>query len=251
MLRRNIPEPSITNLKRLKFALASFMRLKEKLMKIDHTKDYLEFIQKEEEEFILDMKRYAKEQYVPIIKDEMKAFIEVLVQIHRPTRVLEIGTAMGYSAFIMSRAISSYTADYEIVSVERDPDMVKLAKKNLFASGHDQHVRIIEGDAHQVLQDLQSQGECFDWIFMDAAKGQYMTFLPFCLSMLKVNGLLISDNVLQDRDIVRSRYSVSRRQRTIHQRMREYLWELNHNPSLRTSILSIADGSTLSIKLKE
>ncbi|MBN2220632.1 MAG: O-methyltransferase [Vallitaleaceae bacterium] len=218
---------------------------------MDHTKEYLEFIQAEEETLIREMKAYAIENFVPIIKDEMKSLMEVLLQIHKPLRVLEIGTAMGYSAVIMCRAMAKYSTAYELISIERDPNMFELAQSNLKRSGYENQVSIIKGDASVVLEDLQKQGERFDWIFMDAAKGQYLTFLPYCLKLLKVDGLLISDNVLQDRDIVRSRFSVSRRQRTIHQRMREYLWELNHHPSLRTSILSIADGSTISVKVKE
>ncbi len=204
---------------------------------------YLQAIQKEENELLNNIHKYAVENDVPIIKNEVKQLLEVLLTMHKPTKILEIGTAIGYSSILMSQYLSS---EGSITTLERSEEMILKAKSHIQLAEKVKVITILEGDAEDILPTLT---EAYDFIFMDAAKGQYITFLPYCLKLLKVGGLLVSDNVLQDGTIAQSRWSIPRRQRTIHARMRAYLWELNHNASLRTAILPIADGVTMSYKL--
>lgn len=213
---------------------------------------YLTFIQEKDDAYLESMRQYASENDIPIIKREMKQFMETLLVMNRPLRILEIGTAMGYSSIMMANCMLTYAeADaIEIHTLERSPEMYELATFHIQAQQKASMIHIHFGEAEATLEQLVSEERQFDMIFMDAAKGQYLTFLPFCMKLLKVQGILVSDNVLQGGDVAKSRYSVSRRQRTIHQRMRQYLWELNHREDLKTSILSIADGATVSVKLK-
>lgn len=208
-------------------------------------REYLHAIQKEDEPIVEAIRKYALDHDVPIIKLEVKQLLEVLVTAYRPKRILEIGTAIGYSSIIMSRFLDS---DGHITTLERSPEMTELAKKHIAMADKAHIIEVMEGDAEDLLKTLE---ETYDMIFMDAAKGQYITFLPYCMKLLKPGGLLVSDNVLQEGYVAKSRWSIPRRQRTIHNRMRAYLWELNHHPHLRTAILPIADGVTISCKLKE
>lgn len=208
-------------------------------------REYLHAIQKEDDKIIEDIRQYALSNNVPIIKLEVKQLLEVLVTTIKPKRILEIGTAIGYSSLIMSSCLDK---NGRITTIERSEEMIVKATQHIKAAGKDAIIQMLEGDAETILDTLD---EPFDMIFMDAAKGQYITFLPNCLRLLKSGGLLISDNVLQEGYVAKSRWSIPRRQRTIHNRMRTYLWELNHNPQLKTAILPIADGVTISCKLKE
>jgi predicted O-methyltransferase YrrM len=209
----------------------------------DYIRDYLQAIEKTDDEVIEDIKKYAIKNNVPIIKTEMKQLLEVLLCVHKPKTILEIGTAIGYSSIIMSKYIGD---DGKITTIERNEQMYKIACSNIKRIGKDNNITIINKDAKNALEELDGK---YDMIFMDAAKGQYLTFLPHCLRLLKTGGILVSDNVLQDGFVAKSRFSVPRRQRTIHQRMREYLWQLNHMEELKTSILPISDGATISYKL--
>ena len=210
----------------------------------EYIRQYLYSIQKEDESFIESIRKKAKSENVPIIKQEVKQLLEVLLLLSKPKRILEVGTAVGYSSIVMSRFLPD---DGKITTIERSELMILKAKENFKTAGKCHQIQILEGDAGEILPTLDEE---YDFIFMDAAKGQYLTFLPLCLDLLKVGGLLVSDNTLQDGMVAKSRWSISRRNRTIHQRMRAYLWEINHHESLKTSILPIADGVTLSYKIK-
>lgn len=213
---------------------------------------FLDYIRPDDNELLTTMRKYAIDNYVPIIKNEMKQFLETIVLMHKPLKILEIGTAIGYSSISMTNIMAKY-ADLDkcsIISIERSDEMYEQAISNIKKAGREGVIYVHHNEAELVLDSLLKAGEEFDMVFMDAAKGQYLTFLPNCMKLLKLGGLLISDNVLQGGDVAKSRFSVPRRQRTIHQRMREYLWELNHRDDLQTSILDIADGATISIKLK-
>ncbi len=207
--------------------------------------DYLKAIRGKDTLIIEQIRRYALDNNVPIIKDEMKDFLQVIIAAVKPVKILEIGTAIGYSSIIMSNSSESVK---QIITLEKSEEMIKIAGKNITNAEKNSIIKICIGDAEKTLEELEGQ---FDLIFMDAAKGQYITFLPHCLRLLKKGGILISDNVLQDGYIAKSRWSIPRRQRTIHRRMRQYLWELNHNSALKTAILPIADGITISYKTEE
>ncbi len=212
---------------------------------------YLSYIRPQEDQLLQCIRDYGKANDIPIIRDEMKQFMDVFLLVHRPLKVLEVGTAIGYSSIAMATAMSSYCTHEEmsITTIERSDTMIALAVENIKQSRYDDCIELVHEDASDVLEAFVKEGKTFDLIFMDAAKGQYMTFLPSLLDMLLPGGVLVSDNVLQDGDLVKSRFNVARRNRTIHQRMREYLWTLNHHPSLKTSVMTIADGVTVSVKL--
>ena len=193
---------------------------------------------------ILDtIEREALDSYVPIIRKEMQSFLKLLLTMQKPKRILEVGTAVGFSAILM--------AEYnpipcEIVTIENYEKRIPIARENFIRAGKQEQITLIEGDATEVLKTLE---EPFDMIFMDAAKGQYIHFMPDILRLLKKDGVLVSDNVLQDGDIIESHFIVTRRNRTIHKRMREYLYELTHREDLVTAVLPVGDGITVSTKV--
>ena len=194
---------------------------------------------------ILDtIEREALDSFVPIIRKEMQSFLKLLLAMQKPKRILEVGTAVGFSAILMAEY---NPVSCEIVTIENYEKRIPIARENFVRAGKEQQITLIEGDAADVLKTLE---EPFDMIFMDAAKGQYIHFMPDILRLLKKDGVLVSDNVLQDGDIIESHFVVTRRNRTIHKRMREYLYELTHREDLVTAVLPIGDGITLSTKVK-
>lgn len=179
---------------------------------------------------------------VPIIRKETAALLKTLVAAKRPERILEVGTAVGYSALLMAQAMPR---DCHITTIEKYEKRIPIARENFKRAGMEEAITLLEGDAEEILQTLSGP---YDFIFMDAAKGQYMHWLPSILSLLPKGGILLSDNVLQDGDIIESRYAVERRNRTIHARMREYLYTLTHSEELETAIVPIGDGAAISVK---
>ena len=192
---------------------------------------------------VLDtIEREALDSYVPIIRKEMQSFLKLLLAMQKPKRILEVGTAVGFSAILMAE-YNPYPC--EIITIENYDKRIPIARENFVRAGKENQITLIEGDATEVLKTLE---EPFDMIFMDAAKGQYINFMPDILRLLKKDGVLVSDNVLQDGDIIESHFVVTRRNRTIHKRMREYLYELTHRDDLVTAVLPIGDGITVSSK---
>lgn len=179
---------------------------------------------------------------VPIIRKEMGNLLKVLIALKQPSSILEVGTAVGYSSILMSENMPQGCT---ITTIENYEKRIPVARENFKRAGKENVINLIEGNAAEVLKDLKG---CYDMIFMDAAKGQYISFLPDILRLMPKGGLLISDNVLQEGEIVQSRYGVTRRNRTIHSRMREYIYVLTHSEELVTSIVPIGDGITLSVK---
>ena len=192
--------------------------------------------------FLNELEQYAMETNVPIIRPQMQSLLKLLLAIKQPQRILEVGTAIGFSALLMSEY---GPVDCKITTIEKYEKRIPIARENFKKAGRENQITLLEGDAAEILRQLE---EPFDLIFMDAAKGQYIHFLPDVLKLLSKGGLLISDNVLQDGDILESRYAVTRRNRTIHSRMRDYLYELKHNENLQTDILPVGDGVTVSVR---
>ena len=180
---------------------------------------------------------------VPIIRRETAALLKTLVAAKAPRAILEIGTAVGYSALLMARVMP---ADCRITTIEKYEKRIPIARENFRLAGEEERSTLLEGDADEILDRLK--GSYFDFVFMDAAKGQYLAWLPKLMELMPAGAVLVSDNVLQDGDIVQSRFAVERRNRTIHARMREYLYELKHNSALETSILPVGDGVALSVR---
>ena len=184
----------------------------------------------------------ARAADVPIIRREMQSFLKVLLMLKKPARVLEVGAAVGFSALLMSEYIPE---ESRITTIENYEKRIPVARENFRRAGKEGQITLIEGDAAEVLKTLDGP---YDFIFMDAAKGQYIHYLPDILRLLPPGGCLVSDNVMQDGDVIESRFAVERRNRTIHARMREYLYELKHNEALTTSIVPLGDGVAVSIK---
>ena len=199
-------------------------------------------------EYLKNVEKEAIKQEVPIIRRSMQSLLGFLLRMRKPKAILEIGTAVGFSGMLMSEAAGE-TA--KIDTIEKVPIRLKEAKKNFKKYNKTGVIHLYEGDAAEILQELARTGKKYDFIFMDAAKGQYINFLPDILRLLSPTGLLVSDNILQEGELIESKYAVIRRNRTIHNRMRAYLYELTHCEALETTILPIADGITLSAKRKD
>jgi len=188
-----------------------------------------------------DLEEYAGRHYIPIIPPETAALIKVLIKIHKPARILEVGTAIGYSAIIMAKASEGKA---HIDTIEIDEDMIARAAVYIKRAGLEEKIRILNGDAGEILQCL---GTPYDFIFLDAAKGQYAEFLPYCLRLLKPGGLFITDNVLY-RGMVAKEGFIEHKHRTITVKLKEYLKLLCRNNELVTSIVPAGDGIAICVK---
>ena len=193
--------------------------------------------------YLDDVEREAIAGEVPIIRKDTQTLLKFLMAQNRPVNILEVGCAVGFSALLMAEYSGD---DTKITTIEKYEKRIPVAKANFEKYDHGKKITLLEGDAMDILKTLSSG---YDFIFMDAAKGQYINFLPECLRLLNKGGLLVSDNVLQDGDVFESRFAVTRRNRTIHARMRDYLYELTHNDQLNTVILTVGDGMSLSVKV--
>ncbi len=194
--------------------------------------------------FLRELEQLALKTNVPVIRPQMQSFLKLLLAMKEPKEILEVGTAIGFSALLMSEYGPE---DCHITTIEKYEKRIPLAKENFQKAGREDKITLLEGDAAGILKELKGP---YDFIFMDAAKGQYIHFLPDILRLMPEGGLLVSDNVLQEGDVIESRFAVTRRDRTIHSRMREYLYELKHHEQLLTDILPIGDGVTVSVKRK-
>lgn len=203
---------------------------------------YINSLDKGNGAFLEALEQEALDAYVPIIRKDMQTFLKTFLAIKKPKRILEVGTAVGFSALLMCEFGEP---DVHITTIENYEKRIPVARANFARAGREEQITLLEGNAQIVLKDLEGP---FDFIFMDAAKGQYINFLPDILRLLSDGGVLISDNVLQDGDIIESHFAVERRNRTIYKRMRDYLYTLTHHEQLITSVLPVGDGITLSVK---
>lgn len=195
--------------------------------------------------YLEQLRKEAQENGVPIVKPETEALLSFFVQLLQPKQVLEVGTAIGYSGLSM---LHDMPGDAHLTTMENYPPRIESAKNHFAEAGEEERVTLLEGDADEYLKTLSGP---YDLIFMDAAKAQYIVWLPDILRLLAPSGVLISDNVFHDGEILESRYSIPRRDRTIHKRMREYLWELKHHPQLSTAVLPLGDGVAVTTWKKE
>lgn len=220
--------------------------------------EYINSLEREMPAYLEELEQFALDTDVPIIRKEMQSFLKTLLVMHKPRQILEVGTAIGFSALLMSEYMPE---DAHITTIEKYEKRIPLARENFEKNGKTDKITLIAGDAAEVLADMaaglnrktmteptKAEEGRFDLIFMDAAKGQYINFMPDVLKLLKKGGVLLSDNVLQDGDVIESRYAVTRRNRTIHARMRNYLYELKNNEMLQTSIIPLGDGIALSVR---
>lgn len=203
---------------------------------------YINSLENGNPSYLDELEAYSKKTQVPIIRKETQSLIRTLLVMNKPKRILEVGTAIGFSALFMREFMPK---DGHIITIEKYEKRIPLARENFKRFDTDERITLIEGDAADVLKQLAGP---FDFIFMDAAKGQYIHFLPEVLRLLETGGVLLSDNVLQDGDVIQSRFAVTRRDRTIHKRMRDYLYTLKKHEQLETAILTLGDGVALSVK---
>ena len=207
--------------------------------------EYLHSLEISRGELLDTIEKKAIEDGVPIIRSETAALLRSLTAALRPENILEIGTAVGYSALQMCQVMPE---NCHITTIEKYEKRIPEAKENFRKAGEESRITFLEGDADMWLKELK--GKQFDLVFMDAAKGQYLNWLPLLLDLMPVGAVLISDNVLQDGDVVQSRFAVQRRNRTIHSRMREYLYELKHMEEFETAVIPIGDGVTISTRIR-
>ena len=212
------------------------------MMAEDRVSAFISSLDRGNTDFLNGIEDECRRTNVPVIRPQMQSLLKLLLAVNRPESILEVGTAVGFSALLMSEYAP---AGCRITTIEKYEKRIPLARENFRRAGKEKAITLLEGDAAKILGELK---EPYDFIFMDAAKGQYLGFLPDILRLLRTGGLLVSDNVLQDGDIIESRFAVTRRNRTIHSRMREYLYELKHNGQLETAVLQVGDGAAVSVK---
>ena len=187
----------------------------------------------------------ARADGVPVIRQGTQSLIRFLLELKKPQRILEVGTGVGFSALLMLDALHGAC---EITTIEKDPARAAEAERNFAEAGG--KIRLFRGDAEEILRQLaETEPGTFDFVFMDAAKGQYIHFLPRIVELTRAGGLLLSDNILKEGEILESRYAVTRRDRTIHARMREYLLALCRSDDWRTVLLEEGDGTALSVRI--
>lgn len=220
---------------------------------------YINSLEQELPPYLRDLEKLALSEGVPIIRKETQTFIKTLLAMKQPNKILEVGAAVGFSALYMSEYMPEGCT---ITTIEKVPMRLEKARKNIASAPKGDKITLLEGDALNILKQLVNNAgaqdesalyksiETYDFIFMDAAKAQYMNFLPEIMKLLSVGGILVTDNVLQDGTVVQSRYGITRRDRTIHSRMREYLFALTHMENLQTSVVPVGDGVTISTKVK-
>ena len=218
----------------------------------ERTEIFIESLNEGNTEFLDNLEAEANRDNVPIIRKSMQRFLKLMLELKKPKNILEVGTAVGFSAILMAQYSQS---DCHITTIEKYEKRIPVAKENFLKSGFNDKITLIEGDAKDILNELLENENVddkfagrYDMIFMDAAKGQYINFLPNAVKLLKKGGVLITDNVLQDDTVIQSKFTVVRRDRTIHKRMREYIRALMQSDELTTDILQLGDGISVSVK---
>ena len=203
-------------------------------------RDYLYSLEPEPDERLEELRAYAEAERVPIIRRETESLLRTLIRARDPMRILEIGTAIGYSALVMAGCTGG-----DILTMENYEKRIPIARSNIERAGLSDRIRLMEGDAGELLAGLSG---CFDFIFLDAAKGQYINWLPDIVRLMDRGAILFADNVLQDLTVLESRFTVERRERTTHSRMREFLYAIKHDERLESSVLPIGDGVSISVR---
>lgn len=208
-----------------------------------YIEDYIRGLLPGNDDFMASLEKYAEENSVPIVHPEVAQLLKVLVRMNKPKRMLEVGTAIGYSSLIMASCMDGG----EIITIERNRDMIKLADENISKTEFKDNIKTIEGDAEEVLNSLEGK---FDFIFLDAAKGHYKDFFSIFIDKLNPGGVVVSDNILF-KGMIATDDLVIRRKKTIVKRMRDYLSFISNHESLETTVIPIGDGVAISYKKEE
>ncbi|MCF6465652.1 O-methyltransferase [Clostridium sp. Cult2] len=207
----------------------------------EYIEEYIRSLIPEHKGYLKEMEEYAEDNHIPIIEREVAQLLKVILKIYKPKNILEIGTAIGYSALIMANSTEDNCC---ITTIERREDMVEIAEKNINNTIFKERIKIVNGEAETILPTLE---EKYDFIFLDAAKGQYLDFFNKCVNLLENRGIIVSDNVLF-KGMVASDKLVIRRKKTIVKRLREYLNFINHLEGYESCIIPIGDGVALTYR---
>ncbi len=210
----------------------------------ERTASFIESLSGPNTPFLEQLEQRAIADGIPVIRPSTQGVLKYILASSCPERILEIGTAVGFSAIFMATYGSE---NLHIDTIENYEKRIGPAGQNIKEAGMEDRIDLIEGDAQMQIERLAGEGKVYDMIFMDAAKAQYISYLPVCKRLLKYGGILVADNVLFDGDIVQSRFAVRRRDRTIHSRMREFLRAVSEDEEMVTTILPVGDGMTLSV----
>lgn len=207
----------------------------------EYVEEYIRSITPHNKAYLIKMEQYAKEYHVPIIEPEVAQLLKILLKSNKPKNILEIGTAIGYSALIMAETTSE---DTKITTIERNDEMVLLAHNNISKTPFNDKIKILQGEAEDILPHLS---DTYDFIFLDAAKGQYLDFFNYCIRFLKPGGLIVSDNVLF-KGMVATDELVVKRKKTIVNRLRTFLKYINELDGYTSCVIPIGDGVALTYK---
>lgn len=207
----------------------------------EYVEEYIRSITPHNNAYLIQMEQYAKEYHVPIIEPEVAQLLKVLLKSNKPKNILEIGTAIGYSALIMAETTAE---DTKITTIERNDEMVQLAHTNISNTLFKDKIKILQGEAEEILPHLS---DTYDFIFLDAAKGQYLDFFNYCIRFLKPGGLIVSDNVLF-KGMVATDELVVKRKKTIVNRLRAFLKYINELDGYTSCVIPIGDGVALTYK---
>lgn len=196
--------------------------------------------------YLREMEKYARDNHIPVMGRGTADLLRYIIRTLRPKNILEIGTAIGYSALYMKECVRP---DVTITTIEKIESRYEIAKDNFKKYDKDDQITILCEDAADAIVKLRDEGKKFDLIFLDAAKGQYVTFLQTLVDMLTPNGELVTDNIFHEGTVLNSRYAVTQRDRTIHERMREYLKLITEHEQIESVCLPIDDGIAVSKKV--
>ena len=214
-------------------------------MDSERISDFIRQYGSEREDILQRLRKKAEAEGVPIIREETEAFIRTITLLMKPRDILELGTAVGYSSIML--ALTDESHESRIDTVEDWEPRIPLAEANIREAGLAERINLIHGDALEIMRDMK---KTYDLVFIDAAKGQYPDYLKEAMRLTRTGSVIIADNILQDGEIMESKFIVERRDRTIHKRIREFLEMVSKDERLETSILPVGDGITFSVRCR-
>lgn len=213
------------------------------MQSMERISSFIKSFIKDDEGILGEIYSEAISDKVPVMRKETRELLKTQLIMKKPMQILEIGTAVGYSSIFMSQYLGT---EGQITTIELDSERVIIARDNIDKVGKSNVIQVLQGDALEVLKTLPDNA--YDFAFVDAAKGQYINYYSDVMRVVRSGGVIISDNVLQDGDVLESHFTVDKRNRTIHDRMREYIYTITHDDRLDTAILSVGDGVAISVK---
>lgn len=197
--------------------------------------DFMRTRQKQVSGSLKELETFAHAENIPIIPHETVAYFRFLLETLQPQKILEIGTAIGFSALLMAE----HAPHAQITTIDRNPEMIALAKANFSKFDKRRQITLLEGDAMDILPHLK---DCYDFVFMDSAKSKYIVFLPRILELLEVGGVVVLDDIFQGGDVAKDIMEVRRGQRTIYRGLQNLFNATLNHPDLTASLVPLGDG---------